>query len=189
MFSLSFYGQLRFPRKCISKCTWTLRVPSCCIGCYMVTALWKQTLQHTRFVVFGGNYPYFFISSPQCMFHLKNISSCCLFFILDNHRWVWSESRGTRIFQSAGGHLKILDWWRMTLGKFLLHYPQILCATLQNIVARDLWNSGLCHEICVDDVILNHMNSSTSAATVLCVSLSDVTWSSSWGASSAPVNI
>jgi hypothetical protein len=45
---------------------------------------------------------------------------------------------GTRMFQQSGGHLRILDCRRMTLGKFIPRDSPIFFATIQNLVARDL---------------------------------------------------
>jgi hypothetical protein len=53
--------------------------------------------------------------------------------------------RGAKVFQNSGNNLKILGARRVTLRKFYTERPEILGATLHNLVARAAWRSGFVH--------------------------------------------
>jgi hypothetical protein len=53
------------------------------------------------------------------------------------------ETKGLQIFQKSRCHLKILGARRAMRRKFHTENPQILGATVQNLVARATWPPGL----------------------------------------------
>ena len=50
-----------------------------------------------------------------------------------------SGAKGAQIFPKFGRHLKIIDARRVTWSEFHTEYPQIVGATLQNLVSLQIW--------------------------------------------------
>jgi hypothetical protein len=68
-------------------------------------------------------------------FGIRSVGVCWILMVYD---------RGAQIFQKSRSHLKILGARRVTWSKFRTEDPQILGATVQNLVARDFCTPGLC---------------------------------------------
>ena len=60
---------------------------------------------------------------------------------------IWTYCRGAQIFRELNSRLKILVAWTVKWTKLRNGDPQILGATIQNLVMRATWRQGFVHPL------------------------------------------